>query len=106
MQVGPVIHRYSATDADGRAFSVEVQRDFRYEPFRDFMLCTHCDWDETPRMFQGGQETVQAHLAQAHGADRGFTGSADEGWSRSRRIVGPVLLLLVIVLVAVVQIMR
>ncbi|MCX5344258.1 hypothetical protein [Streptomyces atratus] len=42
--MGAPIRHYTAMTPDGEVFTVNMERDFRYDPYRDFLVCAHCGW--------------------------------------------------------------
>ncbi|MFE3515768.1 hypothetical protein [Streptomyces sp. NPDC059166] len=96
--MGVAIRRLTAVGPDDRVFTVNIERDFRYDPYRDFLVCTHCDWSPSLLTTRRIDAMAWEHLASAHSADRGMSDAEDESFGKARRVALPVCAALVIAL--------
>ncbi|MEU0632517.1 hypothetical protein [Streptomyces sp. NPDC005989] len=96
--MGTPVRHFTATAPDGQVFTVNIERDFRYDPYRDFLVCTHCDWAPSLLTMKKIADMAGEHLASVHGADRGLSQQDDEGFRRARLIVLPIVAVLLIAL--------
>lgn len=94
--MGAAIRHFTATTGQGQVFTVNIERDFRYDPYRDFLVCAHCDWRPSLLTMERIVDMAGEHLAAAHGADRGLTQQEDESFRKARLIVLPVVAVLLI----------
>ncbi|MER5360560.1 hypothetical protein [Streptomyces sp. NPDC002785] len=94
--MGAPIRHYTAMTPDGEVFTVNVERDFRYDPYRDFLVCTHCGWSPSLLTMEKITDMAGEHLASAHGADRGLSQQEDESFRKARLIVLPIVVVLLI----------
>lgn len=103
--MGAPVACITASDADGREFTVRVERNFRYEPYRDFLACAHCDWRaEAPFSLRRSlQDVAGGHLAREHGADRRLGNAENPVFTRLRWIVLPVVAVFLIALFTMVR---
>ncbi|WP_327380189.1 hypothetical protein [Streptomyces sp. NBC_01212] len=70
--MGAAIRHFAATRPDGQVFTVNIERDFRYDPYRDFLVCAHCDWSPSLLTARKPADMAGEHLAAAHGAGSGL----------------------------------
>ncbi|MEV7403827.1 hypothetical protein AB0N93_25965 [Streptomyces sp. NPDC091267] len=94
--MGAPIRHFTATTEQGQVFTVNIERDFRYDPYRDFLVCAHCDWAPSLLTTQRIIDMAGEHLATVHGADRGLGQQEDESFRKARLIVLPVVAVLLI----------
>ncbi|MEU5719760.1 hypothetical protein AB0G71_29130 [Streptomyces sp. NPDC020403] len=95
--MGTPIRHFTALGPGDAVFTVNIERDFRYDPYRDFLVCTHCDWAPSLLTRQRIIDMAGEHLAAVHGADRGLTQQENESFSKARRVMLPLCALLLIV---------
>ncbi|WP_299536328.1 hypothetical protein [uncultured Streptomyces sp.] len=93
----PMRH-FTAADASGRVFTVNIERHFPYEPYRDFLVCTHCDWSPSLLTTRRIDDMAAEHLATAHGAGGAMTQYEDSSLRTLRWIVLPVVAVFLVVL--------
>ncbi|MFD6277503.1 hypothetical protein ACFWFI_18315 [Streptomyces sp. NPDC060209] len=96
--MGSAIRHFTAGRADGQVFTVNIERDFRYDPYRDFLVCAHCDWSPSLLTTRRLADMAGEHLAAAHGADRGLADRENESFRKARWVVLPLCVVLVVVL--------
>ncbi|MFB6813792.1 hypothetical protein ACFCV8_04500 [Streptomyces sp. NPDC056347] len=96
--MGTPVRHFTATAADGREYTVRIERDFRYDPYRDFVVCAHCDWSPSLLTTRRIDDMAAEHLASAHGAGGGLSQREDEGFRKARLIVLPLVAVLLITL--------
>ncbi|MEV6160583.1 hypothetical protein AB0L71_01375 [Streptomyces sp. NPDC052052] len=77
-------------------FTVTIERDFRYEPYRDFLVCAQCGWSPSLLTTEKLIDMAGEHLASVHGADRGLSQQEDESFRKARLIVLPIVAVLLI----------
>ncbi|MEU3216625.1 hypothetical protein [Streptomyces sp. NPDC006971] len=99
--MGAPVRHYTATTSDGQVFTVNLERDFRYDPYRDFLVCTHCDWSPSLLTLKRIDDMAWEHLASAHGANRAASQQEDESFRKARLIVLPLVAVLLIVLLVI-----
>lgn len=95
--MGAPIRHFTATTEQGQVFTVTIERDFRYDPYRDFLVCAHCDWSPSLLTTRRIIDMAGEHLASAHGAGRGLTQQENESFRKGRLVVLPVVAVLLIV---------
>ncbi|MFG2599707.1 hypothetical protein [Streptomyces sp. NPDC048462] len=94
--MGAAIRHFTATTEQGQVFTVNIERDFRYDPYRDFLVCAHCDWRPSLLTMERILDMAGEHLATAHAATRGLAQQEDESFRKARLIVLPVVAVLLI----------
>ncbi|MGW2178648.1 hypothetical protein ACWCXX_11255 [Streptomyces sp. NPDC001732] len=94
--MGTPIRHFTATTPEGQAFTVDMERDHRYEPYRDFLVCAHCGWSPSLLTMERIVDMAGEHLASAHGADRGLSQHENESFRKARLIVLPIVAVLLI----------
>lgn len=94
--MGAAIRHFTAKTGQGQVFTVNIERDFRYDPYRDFLVCAHCDWRPSLLTTKRIVDMAGEHLATAHGADRGLAQQEDESFRKARMVVLPVVAVLLI----------
>ncbi|MER6116547.1 hypothetical protein [Streptomyces sp. NPDC001743] len=94
--MGTPIRHFTATTEQGQVFTVNMERDFRYDPYRDFLVCTHCDWSPSLLTTRRILDMAGEHLAAAHGAGRGLAQQEDASFRKARLIMLPVVAVLLI----------
>ncbi|MFE4794799.1 hypothetical protein ACFRFL_06725 [Streptomyces sp. NPDC056708] len=94
--MGAPIRHYTAMTPDGEVLTVNVERDFRYDPYRDFLVCAHCGWSPSLLTMEKIIDMAGEHLASAHGADRGLSQRENESLRKARLIVLPIVVVLLI----------
>ncbi|WP_327366764.1 hypothetical protein [Streptomyces sp. NBC_01217] len=94
--MGAPIRSFTAMTPDGEVFTVHMERDFRYDPYRDFLVCAHCGWSPSLLTMEKIIDMAGEHLASAHGADRGLSQQENESFRKARLIVLPIVLVLLI----------
>ncbi|MEU9359794.1 hypothetical protein AB0D35_17030 [Streptomyces sp. NPDC048301] len=92
------IRHLTAIGPGDQVFTVNVERDFRYDPYRDFLVCAHCGWSPSLLTTRRIDAMAWEHLASAHGADRGMADRENESVSRARWVVLPLCAVLIIAL--------
>ncbi|MFJ3281891.1 hypothetical protein [Streptomyces halstedii] len=97
------IRRFTATGPGDQVFTVNIERDFRYDPYRDFVVCAHCGWSPSLLTMRRLDAMAWEHLASAHGAERGMSQQEDESFRKARRVMLPLCAVLVVVLLVYVQ---
>ncbi|WP_329212199.1 hypothetical protein OG257_28755 [Streptomyces sp. NBC_00683] len=98
--MGAAIRHFTATGPGGQVFTVNIERDFRYDPYRDFLVCAHCDWSPSLLTTRKIIDMAGEHLATAHGADRGLAQQENESFRKARWVMLPLCAVLVIGLLA------
>ncbi|WP_031081866.1 hypothetical protein [Streptomyces sp. NRRL WC-3549] len=96
--MGAPIRHFTAIGPGDRVFTVTIERDFRYDPYRDFVVCTHCDWSPsllTTRRIDG---MAWEHLASAHGAGRGLSQHDNASFRKAGWVMLPLCAVLIVVL--------
>ncbi|MFF1646960.1 hypothetical protein [Streptomyces sp. NPDC058240] len=101
--MGTPVRHFTATTPDGQVFTVNIERDFRYDPYRDFVVCAHCDWSPSLLTTKRITDMAWEHLTSVHGADRGRSDQENEGFRKARLIVLPIVAVLLIVLFVCLQ---
>ncbi|MFD7866104.1 hypothetical protein [Streptomyces sp. NPDC057682] len=99
--MGAPVRQFTATNERGEAFTVNLERDFRYDPYRDFLVCAHCDWSPSLLTTRRIDAMAGEHLASAHGAGGALVQQEDASFRRARLIVLPLVAVLLIVLLVV-----
>lgn len=94
--MGAPIRHFTAMTGQGQVFTVNVERDFRYDPYRDFLVCAHCDWSPSLLTTRRIIDMAGEHLASAHGADRGRAQQENESFRKGRLVVLPVVAVVLI----------
>ncbi|WP_406418434.1 hypothetical protein OH809_31830 [Streptomyces sp. NBC_00873] len=94
--MGAPIRHYTAMTPDGEVFTVSMERDLRYDPYRDFLVCAHCGWSPSLLTMEKIIDMAGEHLAAAHGADRGLSQQENESFRKVRLIVLPIVVVLLI----------
>ncbi|MFC9623534.1 hypothetical protein ACFTXM_27230 [Streptomyces sp. NPDC056930] len=94
--MGAPIRHYTAMTPDGEVFTLTMERDFRYDPYRDFLVCAHCGWSPSLLSMEKITDMAGEHLASAHGADRGLSQQENESFRKARLIVLPIVVVLLI----------
>ncbi|MEE4491679.1 hypothetical protein [Streptomyces sp. BE230] len=94
--MGTPVRHFTATTEQGQVFTVNIERDFRYDPYRDFLVCTHCDWSPSLLTTQRIIDMAGEHLSSAHGAGRGLAQQDNESFRKARLIMLPVVAALLI----------
>jgi hypothetical protein len=98
-RLGPSVHHITASDGNGQEFAVEVQRDFRFDPYRDILVCSHCEWTRYPLSFRkSAVDFASEHLSEVHGADEGIHHHKDESFGKFQRIMLPFAAIAVLVI--------
>ncbi|MET9808412.1 hypothetical protein [Streptomyces halstedii] len=97
------IRRFTATGPGDQVFTVNIERDFRYDPYRDFVVCAHCGWSPSLLTMRRLDAMAWEHLASAHGAERGMSQQEDESFRKARRVALPLCAVLVVVLLVYFQ---
>lgn len=98
----PVRH-FTATTPDGQEFTVNIERDFRYDPYRDFLVCAHCDWSPSLLTMKRIDGMAGEHLASVHGADQGLSQQDNEAFRKARLIMLPIVAVLLVALFVYLQ---
>ncbi|MFJ1544528.1 hypothetical protein [Streptomyces sp. NPDC088246] len=94
--MGAPIRHYTAMTPDGEVFTVNMERDFRYDPYRYFLVCAHCGWSPSLLTMEKIIDLAGEHLASAHGADRELSQQENESFRKARLIVLPIVIVLLI----------
>ncbi|WLQ43684.1 hypothetical protein P8A22_29450 [Streptomyces laculatispora] len=94
--MGAAIRHFTATTEQGQVFTVNIERDFRYDPYRDFLVCAHCEWCPSLLTTERIIDMAGEHLASVHGAGRGLTQQENESFRKGRLIVLPIVALVLI----------
>lgn len=105
-RIGPVIHHITASNSNGQAFTVEVQRNFRFDPYRDILVCSHCEWTKYPlSLRKSAVDFASEHLAEVHDADEGVHHHhKDESFGKLQRVLLPLAAIaLLVILVTVLR---
>jgi hypothetical protein len=101
--MGAAIRHFTAIGPGNQVFTVNVERDFRYDPYRDFLVCAHCGWSPSLLTTQRIDAMAWEHLTDAHDASRGRTDQENESFRKARRVVLPLCAVLIIVLLLLLQ---
>ncbi|MGQ7748767.1 hypothetical protein ACUN29_09715 [Streptomyces sp. WC2508] len=101
--MGTPVRHFTATTPDGQEFTVNIERDFRYDPYRDFLVCAHCDWSPSLLTMKKIAGMAGEHLASVHGADQGLSQQDNEAFRKARLIVLPIVAVLLAVLFVCLQ---
>jgi hypothetical protein len=101
--MGTPVRHFTATTPDGQVFTVNIERDFRYDPYRDFLICAHCDWSPSLLTMKKIVDMAGEHLASVHGADQGLSQQDNEGFRKARLIMLPITVVLLIALFVCLQ---
>ncbi|MGW1706743.1 hypothetical protein ACWCP8_14695 [Streptomyces sp. NPDC002206] len=96
--MGTPIRHFTAARADGQVFTVNIERNFQYNPYRDFVVCAHCDWSPSLLTMERITDMAGEHLASAHGADLGLAHHENESFRKGRLIVLPIVTVILIAL--------
>ncbi|MFG2403049.1 hypothetical protein ACGFR8_01715 [Streptomyces brevispora] len=94
--MGAALRHFTATTEQGQVFTVNVERDFRYDPYRGFLVCAHCGWRPSLLTTERIIDMAGEHLASAHGADRGPEQRENESFRKGRLIVLPIVAVVLI----------
>ncbi|MDQ0796969.1 hypothetical protein [Streptomyces sp. B1I3] len=95
--MGTPIRHFTALGPGDQVFTVNIEWDFRYDPYRDFLVCAHCDWSPSLLTRRKIIDMAGEHLATVHGADRGLSQQENEAFSKARRVMLPLCALVLIV---------
>ncbi|MEU9459795.1 hypothetical protein ACIQCQ_02445 [Streptomyces sp. NPDC088394] len=101
--MGTPVRHFTATTPGGQEFTVNIERDFRYDPYRDFLVCAHCDWSPSLLTMKKIAGMAGEHLASVHGADQGLSQQDNEAFRKARLIVLPIVAVLLVVLFVCLQ---
>lgn len=101
--MGAAIRHLTAIGPGDRVFTVNIERDFRYDPYRDFLVCAHCDWSPSLLTTERIDTMAWGHLAGAHGADRGMSDQENASFRKARWVMLPLCAVLVVVLLMVLR---
>ncbi|MFH9614261.1 hypothetical protein ACH4MM_11150 [Streptomyces pratensis] len=101
--MGAAIRHFTAIGPGGQVFTVNVERDFRYDPSRDLLACAHCDWSPSLLTTQRIDAMAWDHLAGSHDATRGRTDQENESFRRARRVMLPLCAVVSVVLLVFLQ---
>ncbi|MCX4397350.1 MULTISPECIES: hypothetical protein [unclassified Streptomyces] len=101
--MGTPVRHFTATTPDGQEFTVNIERDFRYDPYRDFLVCAHCDWSPSLLTMKKIAGMAGEHLASVHGADQGLSQQDNEAFRKARLIMLPIVAVLLVVLFVCLQ---
>ncbi|MFF2728490.1 hypothetical protein ACFVS9_11375 [Streptomyces sp. NPDC058008] len=96
--MGAAIRHFTAIGPGDQVFTVNIERDFRYDPYRDFLVCAHCGWSPSLLTTRRIDAMAWEHLADAHDASRGRAGQENESFRRARWVVLPLCAVLVVAL--------
>ncbi|MCX5159493.1 MULTISPECIES: hypothetical protein [unclassified Streptomyces] len=101
--MGTPVRHFTATTPDGQEFTVNIERDFRYDPYRDFLVCAHCDWSPSLLTMKKIVDMAGEHLASVHGADQGLSQQDNEAFRKAGLIMLPIVAVLLVVLFVCLQ---
>lgn len=96
--MGAAIRHFTAIGPGDQVFTVNIERDFRYDPYRDFLVCAHCDWSPSLLTTRRIDAMAWDHLAGSHDAARGRTDQENESFRKARWVVLPLCAVLIIAL--------
>ncbi|MFE2634490.1 hypothetical protein ACFXKS_04735 [Streptomyces scopuliridis] len=98
--MGAPIRHFTAVGPNDRVFTVNIERNFQYDPYRDFLVCTHCDWSPSLLTMERLIDMAGDHLATVHGADRRLSSQENESFRKLRWVVLPIVAVVLIALFA------
>ncbi|MFE2037542.1 hypothetical protein ACFXBB_30685 [Streptomyces scopuliridis] len=98
--MGAPIRHFTAVGPNDQVFTVNIERNFQYDPYRDFLVCTHCDWSPSLLTMDKLIDMAGDHLATVHGADRGLSSQENESFRKLRWVVLPIVAVVLIALFA------
>ncbi|MBM7438321.1 hypothetical protein [Streptomyces sp. HB132] len=101
--MGAAIRHLTAIGPGGQVFTVNIERDFRYDPYRDFLVCAHCDWSPSLLTTERIDAMAWDHLAGSHDATGGRTDQENESFRKARWVMLPLCAILVIALLVVLR---
>ncbi|MFJ8750850.1 hypothetical protein ACIREO_16145 [Streptomyces sp. NPDC102441] len=101
--MGAAIRHFTAIGPGDQVFTVNVERDFRYDPYRDFLVCAHCGWSPSLLTMRRIDDMAWEHLADSHEAARGRTDQENESFRKARWVVLPLCAVLIVVLLVFLQ---
>ncbi|WP_329041938.1 hypothetical protein [Streptomyces sp. NBC_01422] len=101
--MGAAIRHFTAIGPGDQVFTVNVERDFRYDPYRDFLVCAHCGWSPSLLTTRRLDDMAWEHLADSHDATRGRSDHENESVRKARWVVFPLCAVLIVVLLVLVQ---
>ncbi|MFE4218028.1 hypothetical protein [Streptomyces sp. NPDC056844] len=101
--MGAAIRHFTAIGPGDQVFTVNIERDFRYDPYRDFLVCAHCGWSPSLLTTRRLDDMAWEHLADSHDAARGRSDQENESVRKARWVVLPLCAVLIVVLLVLVQ---
>ncbi|KPC81215.1 MULTISPECIES: hypothetical protein [unclassified Streptomyces] len=101
--MGAAIRHFTAIGPGEQVFTVNIERDFRYEPYRDSLICAHCDWSPSLLTTRRTDTMAWEHLADAHDAAGGRTDRENESFRKARWVMLPLCSVLIIALLVFLQ---
>ncbi|MFE9727212.1 hypothetical protein ACFYQ5_27345 [Streptomyces sp. NPDC005794] len=101
--MGAAIRHFTAIGPGDQVFTVNVERDFRYDPYRDFLVCAHCGWSPSLLTTRRTDAMAWEHLADSHDASRGRADQENESFRKARRVMLPLCAVLIIALLVFLQ---
>uniref|UniRef100_A0AAU3H1I2 Uncharacterized protein n=1 Tax=Streptomyces sp. NBC_01401 TaxID=2903854 RepID=A0AAU3H1I2_9ACTN len=92
------IRHFTAIGPGDQVFTVNIERDFRYDPYRDFLVCAHCGWSPSLLTMRRLDAMAWEHLTESHDASRGRAAQDNESIRKGRWVALPLCAVLVIAL--------
>ncbi|WP_406150015.1 hypothetical protein [Streptomyces sp. NBC_01012] len=96
--MGAAIRHFTAIGPGDQVFTVNIERDFRYDPYRDFLVCAHCGWSPSLLTTRRLDAMAWEHLADSHEASRGRAAQENESFRKARGVALPLFAVLFVLI--------